>query len=156
MAAPRGASWAALLLAAGALTLAAAVSEPTTVPFDVRPGGVVHSFSQDVGPGGKFACTFTYASQGGTNEERLTYFLNVHGYFACIVSMYHVCAYCPWKPEDGHTAPGPGATNSWKLPSMADEPGHERRQSTLHLHHLEAPGQVLPLLHTVQGRGAGC
>lgn len=51
MAAPRGASWAALLLAAGALTLAAAVSEPTTVPFDVRPGGVVHSFSQDVGPG---------------------------------------------------------------------------------------------------------
>lgn len=51
MAAPSGAFWTALLLVAAALTLAAAVSEPTTVPFDVRPGGVVHSFSQDVGPG---------------------------------------------------------------------------------------------------------
>lgn len=40
-----------VVLAAAALRLAAAVSEPTTVPFDVRPGGVVHSFSQDVGPG---------------------------------------------------------------------------------------------------------
>lgn len=40
-----------VVLAAAALKLAAAVSEPTTVPFDVRPGGVVHSFSQDVGPG---------------------------------------------------------------------------------------------------------
>ncbi|ERE72235.1 putative UPF0556 protein C19orf10 like protein [Cricetulus griseus] len=69
MAAPSGAFWTALLLVAAALTLAAAVSEPTTVPFDVRPGGVVHSFSQDVGPGGKFTCTFTYASQGGTNES---------------------------------------------------------------------------------------
>lgn len=45
------ASFAALLLAAVALGLTEAVSEPTTVAFDVRPGGVVHSFSQDVGPG---------------------------------------------------------------------------------------------------------
>lgn len=51
MAAPSGGFWAAVVLAAAALKLAAAVSEPTTVPFDVRPGGVVHSFSQDVGPG---------------------------------------------------------------------------------------------------------
>lgn len=51
MAAPSGGFWTSLLLAAAALKLAAAVSEPTTVPFDVRPGGVVHSFSQDVGPG---------------------------------------------------------------------------------------------------------
>ncbi|KAK2087092.1 hypothetical protein P7K49_032999 [Saguinus oedipus] len=34
-----------------ALRPAEAVSEPTTVAFDVRPGGVVHSFSQNVGPG---------------------------------------------------------------------------------------------------------
>ncbi|XP_069914783.1 myeloid-derived growth factor [Oryctolagus cuniculus] len=61
--------WAALLLAAVALRTAAAVSEPTTVAFDVRPGGVVHSFSQDVGPGGRYACAFTYAAQGGTNEQ---------------------------------------------------------------------------------------
>uniref|UniRef100_A0A2R8M4M8 Myeloid derived growth factor n=1 Tax=Callithrix jacchus TaxID=9483 RepID=A0A2R8M4M8_CALJA len=43
--------WAALLLGAVALRPVEAVSEPTTVAFDVRPGGVVHSFSQNVGPG---------------------------------------------------------------------------------------------------------
>lgn len=51
MAAPSRGFWTAVALVAAALKLAAAVSEPTTVPFDVRPGGVVHSFSQDVGPG---------------------------------------------------------------------------------------------------------
>ncbi|XP_036169116.1 myeloid-derived growth factor isoform X2 [Myotis myotis] len=61
--------WAALLLAAVALRPAEAVSEPTTVAFDVRPGGVVHTFSQSVGPGDKYTCVFTYASQGGTNEK---------------------------------------------------------------------------------------
>lgn len=51
-----GASWwAALLLAAVALRPGEAVSEPTTVAFDVRPGGVVHSFSQNVGPGVRIA-----------------------------------------------------------------------------------------------------
>ncbi|XP_058393537.1 myeloid-derived growth factor isoform X2 [Diceros bicornis minor] len=76
MAAPSGgrsgggaSMWAALLLAAVALGPAEAASEPTTVAFDVQPGGVVHSFSQDVGPGGKYTCVFTYASQGGTNER---------------------------------------------------------------------------------------
>ncbi|XP_048197947.1 myeloid-derived growth factor [Perognathus longimembris pacificus] len=65
-----GAGWsAALLLAAVVLRAAEAVSEPTTVAFDVRPGGIQHSFSQNVGPGDKFTCTFTYASQGGTNEQ---------------------------------------------------------------------------------------
>lgn len=43
--------WPVLLLAAVALRPAEAVSEPTTVAFDVRPGGVVHSFTQSVGPG---------------------------------------------------------------------------------------------------------
>ncbi|KAM5230476.1 myeloid-derived growth factor isoform 1-T2 [Hipposideros larvatus] len=61
--------WPVLLLAAMALRLAEAVSEPTTVAFDVRPGGVVHSFTQSVGPGDKYTCVFTYASQGGTNEK---------------------------------------------------------------------------------------
>lgn len=59
MAAPSGRSngggaaslWPVLLLAAMALRLAESVSEPTTVAFDVRPGGVVHSFTQSVGPG---------------------------------------------------------------------------------------------------------
>ncbi|XP_037680088.1 myeloid-derived growth factor isoform X2 [Choloepus didactylus] len=60
--------WVGLLLAAAALRPAEAVSEPTTVAFDVRPGGVVHSFSQSVGPGDRYTCVFTYASQGGTNE----------------------------------------------------------------------------------------
>ncbi|XP_049732431.1 myeloid-derived growth factor isoform X1 [Elephas maximus indicus] len=77
MAAPRGrrngsagaSMWGALLLAAVALRPVEAVSEPTTVAFDVRPGGVVHSFSHSAGPGDRFTCTFTYASQGGTNEQ---------------------------------------------------------------------------------------
>lgn len=43
--------WVSLLLAAAALRPVETVSEPTTVAFDVRPGGVVHSFSQNVGPG---------------------------------------------------------------------------------------------------------
>uniref|UniRef100_A0A8C0XNU4 Myeloid-derived growth factor n=1 Tax=Castor canadensis TaxID=51338 RepID=A0A8C0XNU4_CASCN len=68
MAAPSAGCWVALFLAAVALRPAGAVSEPTTVAFDVRPGGVEHSFSQNVGPGDKFTCTFTYAS-GGTNEQ---------------------------------------------------------------------------------------
>lgn len=42
---------AALLLAAWALRPADAVSEPATVAFDVQPGGAVHSFSQNAGPG---------------------------------------------------------------------------------------------------------
>ncbi|KAM9242389.1 myeloid-derived growth factor [Dugong dugon] len=61
--------WAALLLAAVALRPAEAVSEPITVAFDVRPGGVEHSFSHSAGPEDKFTCVFTYASQGGTNEQ---------------------------------------------------------------------------------------
>ncbi|XP_028300156.1 myeloid-derived growth factor [Gouania willdenowi] len=38
----------------------------TTVEFDVKPGGVAHSFSQTMGD---HECTFTYVSQGGTNEQ---------------------------------------------------------------------------------------
>ncbi|MBN3317151.1 LYOX oxidase, partial [Atractosteus spatula] len=37
-----------------------------TVEFNVRPGGMVHSFSEKIG---EYGCSFTYASQGGTNEQ---------------------------------------------------------------------------------------
>ncbi|XP_020382096.2 myeloid-derived growth factor [Rhincodon typus] len=37
-----------------------------TGEFDVRPGGLVHSHSETLG---EHVCTFTYASQGGTNER---------------------------------------------------------------------------------------
>ncbi|XP_004865783.1 myeloid-derived growth factor isoform X2 [Heterocephalus glaber] len=81
MAAPRGNSdgcggawFAALLLAAVALRPAEAVSEPTTVAFDVRPGGVVHSFSQNVGPG-------QWQMSLGTSED--------HQHFTCII----------WRPQ---------------------------------------------------------
>ncbi|KAL4608039.1 myeloid-derived growth factor [Arapaima gigas] len=37
-----------------------------TVDFNVKPGGVVHTFSEKIG---KYECVFTYASQGGTNEQ---------------------------------------------------------------------------------------
>ncbi|XP_012733300.2 myeloid-derived growth factor [Fundulus heteroclitus] len=39
-----------------------------TVEFNVKPGGVVHSFSEGIN---EYECTFTYASQGGTNEQWL-------------------------------------------------------------------------------------
>ncbi|KAJ7308349.1 hypothetical protein JRQ81_008887 [Phrynocephalus forsythii] len=38
----------------------------TTADFDVRPGGMVHSFSKSLGD---YTCSFTYAAQGGTNEQ---------------------------------------------------------------------------------------
>uniref|UniRef100_A0A3Q0RA10 Myeloid-derived growth factor n=1 Tax=Amphilophus citrinellus TaxID=61819 RepID=A0A3Q0RA10_AMPCI len=37
-----------------------------TVEFNVKPGGVVHTFSEGI-----YECSFTYASQGGTNEQWL-------------------------------------------------------------------------------------
>ncbi|XP_026160786.1 myeloid-derived growth factor [Mastacembelus armatus] len=39
-----------------------------TVEFNVKPGGVVHTFTEGVG---EYECSFTYASQGGTNEQWL-------------------------------------------------------------------------------------
>uniref|UniRef100_A0A3P9KSQ1 Myeloid-derived growth factor n=1 Tax=Oryzias latipes TaxID=8090 RepID=A0A3P9KSQ1_ORYLA len=48
---------------------AVASSEKTkTMEFNVKPGGVVHSFTEGVRD---YECTFTYASQGGTNEQWL-------------------------------------------------------------------------------------
>ncbi|KAJ0065065.1 hypothetical protein NL108_005534, partial [Boleophthalmus pectinirostris] len=46
-----------------------ASSEKTkTVEFNVKPGGVVHTFKEGIG---KYECSFTYAAQGGTNEDWL-------------------------------------------------------------------------------------
>ncbi|XP_047443117.1 myeloid-derived growth factor [Mugil cephalus] len=39
-----------------------------TVEFNVKPGGVVHTFTEGVKD---YECSFTYASQGGTNEQWL-------------------------------------------------------------------------------------
>ncbi|XP_062412291.1 myeloid-derived growth factor [Sardina pilchardus] len=49
------------------IVVAVASSENTnTVEFNVKPGGVVHTFSQNIK---NHKCSFTYASQGGTNEQ---------------------------------------------------------------------------------------
>ncbi|XP_010826464.1 PREDICTED: UPF0556 protein C19orf10 homolog isoform X2 [Bison bison bison] len=66
--------WVSLLLAAAALRPVETVSEPTTVAFDVRPGGVVHSFSQNVGPG-------KWQMSLGTSED--------HQHFTCTI----------WRPQ---------------------------------------------------------
>ncbi|NXV83177.1 MYDGF factor, partial [Atlantisia rogersi] len=58
--------WAALVPAVLLCTAARASGEPSTVDFDVRPGGEVHSFSRSLGD---YTCTFTYSAQGGTNEQ---------------------------------------------------------------------------------------
>ncbi|XP_074491429.1 myeloid-derived growth factor [Sebastes fasciatus] len=39
-----------------------------TVEFNVKPGGVVHTFTEKIK---EYECSFTYASQGGTNEQWL-------------------------------------------------------------------------------------
>ncbi|KAM6218261.1 myeloid-derived growth factor [Rhynchocyon petersi] len=82
--------WAALLLTAVALSAVGALPEPTTAEFDVRPGGVVHSFSQSMGPGDKSTCTFTYASQGGTNEKwQMSLGTSEDQHFTCTI----------WRPQ---------------------------------------------------------
>uniref|UniRef100_A0A8D0H268 Myeloid derived growth factor n=1 Tax=Sphenodon punctatus TaxID=8508 RepID=A0A8D0H268_SPHPU len=70
MAAPSGANGKRLwvgLAPVFLLFLAAGAEEGlNTSEFDVRPGGMVHSFSRSLG---EYTCTFTYAAQGGTNEQ---------------------------------------------------------------------------------------
>ncbi|XP_042335138.1 myeloid-derived growth factor [Sceloporus undulatus] len=74
MAAPRrvrsGRLWDGLLASAFFLQLflsaAGADEASATAEFDVRPGGMVHSFSKSLGD---YTCIFTYAAQGGTNEQ---------------------------------------------------------------------------------------
>ncbi|KAG5850772.1 hypothetical protein ANANG_G00086000 [Anguilla anguilla] len=48
------------------LAFASAKKRTKTVDFDVKPGGVVHTFAAKIK---KYECSFTYASQGGTNEQ---------------------------------------------------------------------------------------
>ncbi|XP_013913811.1 PREDICTED: myeloid-derived growth factor [Thamnophis sirtalis] len=48
------------------LSAVGAKQEPITADFNVRPGGMVHSYSQNLGD---VTCSFTYAAQGGTNEQ---------------------------------------------------------------------------------------
>ncbi|XP_061739145.1 myeloid-derived growth factor [Nerophis ophidion] len=46
-----------------------ALGEQTkTTEFDVRPGGMVHTFTEYIGG---YECTFSFAAQGGTNEKWL-------------------------------------------------------------------------------------
>ncbi|KAK1805886.1 hypothetical protein P4O66_012930 [Electrophorus voltai] len=59
--------WGRLLILVSVLICASASDERTkTVEFNVKPGGVVHSFSEKIK---EYECSFTYASQGGTNEQ---------------------------------------------------------------------------------------
>ncbi|XP_058494770.1 myeloid-derived growth factor [Solea solea] len=46
----------------------ASPEQTKTVEFNVRPGGVVYTFSEAFRD---YECSFTYASQGGTNEQWL-------------------------------------------------------------------------------------
>ncbi|KAK3533790.1 hypothetical protein QTP70_027350 [Hemibagrus guttatus] len=59
--------WPKLITVLFLLVTANASSENAkTVEFNVKPGGVVHAFSEKIKD---YECTFTYASQGGTNEQ---------------------------------------------------------------------------------------
>ncbi|KAM3620239.1 uncharacterized protein V6R79_020182 [Siganus canaliculatus] len=52
----------------GLVSVAASSELTKTVEFNVKPGGMVHSFSERIK---EYECAFTYASQGGTNEQWL-------------------------------------------------------------------------------------
>ncbi|XP_033820713.1 myeloid-derived growth factor [Periophthalmus magnuspinnatus] len=49
-------------------TTEASSAKTKTVEFNVKPGGVVHTFTEGID---KYECSFTYAAQGGTNEDWL-------------------------------------------------------------------------------------
>ncbi|XP_041746273.2 myeloid-derived growth factor isoform X2 [Coregonus clupeaformis] len=65
----------ALLVVTLTVTLASANERTKTVEFNVKPGGAVHTFSEkmvsDMEKMREYECSFTYASQGGTNEQWL-------------------------------------------------------------------------------------
>ncbi|KAJ8374636.1 hypothetical protein SKAU_G00052160 [Synaphobranchus kaupii] len=48
------------------LAFTSAKERTKTVEFNVKPGGVVYTFTEKIK---KYECSFTYASQGGTNEQ---------------------------------------------------------------------------------------
>ncbi|XP_040897063.1 myeloid-derived growth factor isoform X2 [Toxotes jaculatrix] len=58
-----------VFLSVSAFVPAEASPERTkTVEFNVKPGGVMHTFTEGIR---EYECSFTYASQGGTNEQWL-------------------------------------------------------------------------------------
>lgn len=56
------------VLISASVSADASADRTKTVELNVKPGGMVHTFSQSIGD---YECSFTYASQGGTNEQWL-------------------------------------------------------------------------------------
>ncbi|KAL1023288.1 hypothetical protein UPYG_G00038740 [Umbra pygmaea] len=84
------------LLALTLTALLASANDLTkTVEFNVKPGGVVHTFSEkmvsNLDKMRNYECSFTYASQGGTNEQWLMSvgLSDDEGLFSCSV----------WRPQ---------------------------------------------------------
>ncbi|KAK6314314.1 myeloid-derived growth factor [Coregonus clupeaformis] len=78
----------ALLVVTLTVALASADDRTKTVEFNVKPGGEVHTFSEKMR---EYECSFTYASQGGTNEQWLMSvgLSDDDGLFSCSV----------WRPQ---------------------------------------------------------
>ncbi|XP_056132993.1 myeloid-derived growth factor isoform X2 [Lampris incognitus] len=66
----------------------ASADRTKTVEFNMKPGGVVHTFAEKIRD---YECSFTYASQGGTNEQWLMSvgLSDDDGLFSCSV----------WRPQ---------------------------------------------------------
>uniref|UniRef100_A0A4W5N1Z4 Myeloid-derived growth factor n=1 Tax=Hucho hucho TaxID=62062 RepID=A0A4W5N1Z4_9TELE len=81
-------SFLALLVVTLTVALASADDRTKTVEFNVKPGGEVHMFSEKMR---EYECSFTYASQGGTNEQWLMSvgLSDDDGLFSCSV----------WRPQ---------------------------------------------------------
>ncbi|XP_075878970.1 myeloid-derived growth factor [Nelusetta ayraudi] len=59
-------SLAACALIAAIVPVNASADSTKTVDLDIKPGGVVETFTKEISD---YKCSFTYASQGGTNEH---------------------------------------------------------------------------------------
>nr|XP_057928253.1 myeloid-derived growth factor [Doryrhamphus excisus] len=57
-----------LMLLLSYIPTQATEEQTKTTEFDVRPGGVVHSFTDSIEG---YECSFSFAAQGGTNEKWL-------------------------------------------------------------------------------------
>ncbi|XP_008328631.1 myeloid-derived growth factor [Cynoglossus semilaevis] len=57
-----------LAVLSASVLVGTSAEQTKTVEFNVKPGGVVHTFSEGIKD---YECSFTYASQGGTNEQWL-------------------------------------------------------------------------------------
>uniref|UniRef100_A0A3B3TJ32 Myeloid-derived growth factor n=2 Tax=Poecilia latipinna TaxID=48699 RepID=A0A3B3TJ32_9TELE len=80
-----------LLLLGISMSLCVSAEQTKVVEFNVKPGGVVHTFSEKVS---KYECIFTYASQGGTNEVCVVLITRTLKFYLLLIPAGTTVKYC--------------------------------------------------------------